>query len=272
MLNIIRADLYRILRGKGFYITAFLLILYIVLQVAANSTGGVMVTSSSMVAYTDADGTVHYSYEQPIFTGSLAPIKMIENADVMLYFLLPFIIFIAAADFSTDAVKNVLSNGMSRIKYYLSKLILSCIFCFLVLITQVIVSMITGTILRGFGGDFNIEFIGQILRPFSAQLVMFIAVTCIGIFLVFATKRTAAVNGAYIAFCMLPLLIMLILYQFNDKLEFLMDYDIVMNIRLLAGIDTAASGDIVRAFAIGGFYILASTIGGIMLFKRSEVK
>jgi ABC-type transport system involved in multi-copper enzyme maturation permease subunit len=197
---------------------------------------------------------------------------MIENADVLLYFLLPFIIFIAAADFSTDAVKNVLSNGMSRIKYYFSKLILACIFCFLVLITQVIISIITGTILRGFGGDFNIEFIGLVLRPFLAQSVIFIGVTCVGIFFVFATKRTAAVNGAYIAFCMLPLLIMIILYQFNDNLEFLMNYDIIMNIRLLASIDIAETKDIIRAFAIGGVYILASTIGGIAIFKKSEIK
>ena len=37
MLNIIKADMYRILRGKGFYITIILLLVTIALQTAVSS-------------------------------------------------------------------------------------------------------------------------------------------------------------------------------------------------------------------------------------------
>jgi ABC-2 type transport system permease protein len=206
------------------------------------------------------------------FVGSTAPFELMENTDNLLYFLLPFIVFIAAADFSAETAKNVLSNGMSRTKYYLSKLILSCVFCVLILLAQIVISIIAATALRGFGGTFGMEFLGRLLRPFSAQLFMCLAVNCVGMFFVFVTRRTAAVNGAYIAFCILPFLIMAILFQINDKLVFLFKYDVPTNVKMLAHIDLTESIDIIRAFTIGLFYIVASTLGGIAIFKKAEIK
>ena len=273
MLNIIKADMYRILRGKGFYITMILLLATIALQTAVSSKASVMTYNTEGL---EIDTIEEFAEEVLLapeaFTGSTAPFEMMDNTDTLLYFLLPFIIFIAAADFSTDTVKNVLSNGMSRIKYYLSKLILACVFCLLLLFINIIIPVVTATILRGFGGAFDIDFILRLLRPFAAQLFMCLAVTCVGIFLVFVTKRTAAVNGAYIAFCIIPMLIIYIFFMLNEELEFLFKYEVISNIRMLRHIDIAESTDIIRAFAVGAFYILASTIGGIAVFKRSEVK
>ena len=271
MLNIIKADMYRILRGKGFYITIILLIAVIALQTAVSSTAKVGMYTTEETAV-DTDTIEELVFTPEAFTGSTAAFEMMNNTDTLLYFLLPIIIFIAAADFSTDTVKNVLSNGMPRIKYYLSKLILSCVFCLFISLINIIFPIITATILRGFGGEFNIDFILRLLRPFSAQLFMCVAVTCVGIFFVFVTKRTAAVNGAYIAFCLVPMLLIYILYMLNNNLEFLFKYDVISNIRMLVHIDTAESIDIIRAFAVGAFYILASTIGGIVIFRKSEIK
>jgi len=271
MLNIIKADMYRILRGKGFYITIILLIAVIALQTAVSSTAKVGMYTTEETAV-DTDTIEELVFAPEAFTGSTAAFEMMNNTDTLLYFLLPIIIFIAAADFSTDTVKNVLSNGMPRIKYYLSKLILSCVFCLFISLINIIFPIITATILRGFGGEFNIDFILRLLRPFSAQLFMCVAVTCVGIFFVFVTKRTAAVNGAYIAFCLVPMLLIYILYMLNNNLEFLFKYDVISNIRMLVHIDTAESIDIIRAFAVGAFYILASTIGGIVIFRKSEIK
>jgi hypothetical protein len=205
-------------------------------------------------------------------TGRNAPFEMMAVTDTILYFLLPFIIFIGAADFSSGAAKNVLSNGVPRVKYYLAKLILSCAFCICVLLVYIILPVIVGTIKNGLGGALDMDFMGRLLRPFLAQTFLCIAVTCVGVFFVFVTKRTAAVNGAYIAFCILPTMILFIFIQINEKLINLLNYDIVTNIRMFAKIDVAQTKDIIRAFAIGGFYILASTIGGIAVFRKSEIK
>jgi ABC-2 type transport system permease protein len=267
MFNLIRADLYRITRSKGFYITAVLLAASIIFM----GTGGVFYFSQTE----NNDSGSHFEVvtsEDDVLTGMTAPFRAMDNIEIFLYFLLPFIVFTACADFSAKTVKNVLANDMSRGKYYLSKLILCSVLCAAVYHISIILYTCIAIISNGFGGEFTTAFIGQVLRPFSAQLFLYIAITCVSIFFVFVTKKTAAVIGTYMAFCFAPSIIIAILFMINNDMEFLFGYDIVANIRMLADIDTAEQADIIRAFAVGGFYIIASIIGGIAIFKRSEIK
>ena len=204
MLNIMRADLYRLFRSKGFYITTALFLMFIFMQITAGNAGGVGAVPVAVIDGSDSVIGITAHAELAEFTGITAPFHMMVSTDVLLFFILPLIIFIAADDFSARTVKNVLSNGVSRIKYYTAKLILSCIFCIIILSLNIVIPIIAGTIQNGFGGEFNTEFIRLVLRPFAAQLFMCLAVTCVGIFFVFVTKRTAAVIGAYVAFCLAP--------------------------------------------------------------------
>lgn len=281
MKNIIKADMYRMLRGKGLYITFGILIVFIVLQtVALGSVGtvGVMIMTeetSTLVSYENEDGSVSTVYTEPeseIFNGETAPFSMMGTTDNLLFFVLAFIIFIGATDFSEGCAKNVLSNGMPRVKYYLAKLILSCAFCIPVLLFNVILPIITATVMNGFGGTLDLAFIGSIIRPFLAQLFLCLAVTFVGVFFVFLTKKTAAVNGAFIAFYFIPLMIAMLLPTIIPELKFLADYEIISNIRSIANIDTAAQTEIIRAFIIGGFFMTASTVAGLLIFKKSEIK
>jgi len=216
---------------------------------------------------------IEANVQDTAYTGMTAPFEMMTLfAFPMVYVILAFIIFIAAADFSAKAAKNVLSVGITRAKYYFAKLILSCVFCVAISMVSIIIPIIIGTILNGFGGALDMDFILRLAKPFSGQLFMFLAINCMGIFFVFVTKRRAAVIGAYLAFCMVMPAIIMLLYTLNDKLEFLLNYDIVGNMALFSQIELMSSTDIIRAFAIGGFYIIASIIGGIAIFKRSEIK
>jgi ABC-2 type transport system permease protein len=260
MRNIIRADLYRIFRSKGFYITIIIFLAYIIMLTASNGRGMEVVG-------------VEANVQDTAYTGMTAPFEMMKLFSfALVYVILAFIIFIAAADFSAKSAKNVLSGGVTRTKYYFAKLILSCVFCVAVLMVSIIIPMIAGTVLNGFGGAFDMDFIVRLAKPFSAQLFMFLAINCVGIFFVFVTKRTAAAIGAYFAFCMITPAVIMLVSTLNDKLEFLFSYDVVGNISLFSQIDMMSSTDIIRAFAVGGFYIIASTIGGIAIFKRSEIK
>jgi len=141
----------------------------------------------------------------------------------------------------------------------------------MVLIT-VVLSTVFATIGSGFGGDFNSDFVLRLLQMFGAQVFMYIALTCVGIFFVFATKNAAAVIGAFLAFCFIPTMIIAVLAAGNESLAFLFYFDMAMNMSRLAGMETMETADIVRAFALGGVYIATSTICGIILFKKSEVK
>jgi hypothetical protein len=102
---------------------------------------------------------------------------------------------------------------------------------------------------------------------------MLLAMNSFGIFLMFTTKRTAAVIGAYIAFTMAPIIVMSILMDVTSvNLVRLLDFDILLTIRRLGFIGQMETSEILTALGVGSGYMLLTTIGGIALFRRAEIK
>ena len=257
MTNILKADFYKLLRGKGIYIATALLVFVIFIAAMGDS----------LFAINTNDGDIFAS-----LTGATAPFWVMSASDTLRIFLLPFIIFIAAADFSSSTVINTLSSGESRAKYYLSKLTLSCVFTTFMVLVTIVLSTVFATIGSGFGGEFNSDFVLRLLQMFGAQTFMYIALTCVGVFFVFTTKNAAAVIGAFLAFCFVPTMLIAVLAAGNESLALLFNFDMAMNMSRLASMETMATTDVAGAFALGGVYIAASTLGGMLLFKKCEVK
>jgi ABC-type transport system involved in multi-copper enzyme maturation permease subunit len=273
MTNLIRSDIYRILRGKGLYITLGIFLAIIVIQVAggANMNAGVDPAAFEMLEMEDFENlSMADFFHSP--TGAEAPFQVMAASANILYFLLPLIIFISAADFSSGAAKNTLASGVSRCRYYGAKVILSCICCALLLLVYLLLSTLLATLINGFGGAFDGEYIGSVLKIFFAQLWLCIACACVINFIVFAFRRTAAAIGATIAFILAPSMVMLVLMFANEWFENLFDYDLPSAIGALARVNGMSSGDIAKLLAVGAGYIAAASIGGFMLFRKAEIK
>jgi hypothetical protein len=105
-------------------------------------------------------------------------------------------------------------------------------------------------------------------------MYLLFAFGCVGTFLIFAIKNTAALNTVYIAFSFVPIVALTILSEYSERFENLPYYDLVINMKSFAfSCDIAAiQPDLTRALILGGIYITACTIGGIALFRKSEVK
>ena len=262
MTNLIKADLYRILRSKGIYITTTILLVLFVLQ-AFGEIGSIGISSDEMEGATEIVKGL---------TGRTAPLNVMRANDNLIYFLLPIIIFISSVDFSSGTAKNVLSTGVSRTKYYFSKLILSMLFCALILISSIVIPTTIVTFMNGFGGEFDWEYISEILNVFALQLLLLFAVTSVGNFIVFTTKRTAIVNGLYIAFCLVPAILILMLYSFSEKFYKLLEYEMIMNIRTSAYVNIMAGEEIIKIIAVGFVYLIVSLVCGLVLFKKSDIK
>jgi len=139
------------------------------------------------------------------------------------------------------------------------------------LLFYMMTGMLVATVLGGFGTA-AAGYWANLVQVLGAQLLMIIAMVCIGIFFVFTTKRTAAVNGAFIAFILAPAIIISILTFADPWFERLFDFDMTTNIMRLANLRYLETREIATALGLGSFYILATTIGGIALFKRAEIK
>ena len=266
MMNIIRADIYRIFRGKAIYITFALLLLLNVLVVATSSPGGLV------VSVTGEETVASYADENFVYDGKNIPEVLYNSTPNLIYFLLPLLIAVAAPMFSHGTVKNSLSFGISRTKLYFAKLILSSGLTLLMMLFYMSSGILIATVIRGYGGTPPDGYWLNILKICSAQLFMLIAMNCMGVYLVFASKRTAIVNGAYIAFCLVPTAIIMALILVDPDFSRLFDFEFNQIILRFGTIETMKTRDFVTSFATGAFFITVPTVAGIISFRKAEIK
>lgn len=274
MLNIIRADLYRIFRGKAFYITFGVLIAFIILQSIAG-TGNIGMNMNSVSGGTEAEMLSSALEEMSRITkadGITAPFVMAGVTANLVYFMIPLIICFVGTDFSSSAIKNVLARGVSRNKYYFAKLIPLLVFTVLMQVINLFLPLIVASIRNGFGGSINADWLISVLKVYSIQTLLMLAIACVGVFIVFLTKKTASIVAVFIAYLMVPTLIFYILGMISSKFENLIKYDMVSNINLMANFSDLPSADIIRSFILCAFYIIAGTLAGIVIFKKSDIK
>jgi len=283
MMNLIRADVYRIFRGKGVYITLVILLGVIVLQVTAGAYMNVGVSADdiymldmlsesddTMMQLVDASSNSGIEpFQRPL--GAESPYTAMAFSDGIIYILLPLLVFISTVDFTSGAVKNTLAGGMSRLRYYVSKLALSCITGTLLLIAYVLLSTIFATVISGFGGTLDWAYISGVLKVFAMQLWLVLALTCVGHFFIFIT-RSGSFIGIYIVFLMGPSLVLLLLSFINRWFENLLIYDLTMGLGMALNISVMPAGDIFKLILIGAGYIVATTVGGFLIFRRAEIK
>jgi ABC-type transport system involved in multi-copper enzyme maturation permease subunit len=208
-----------------------------------------------------------------IFTGATAPFEMSNQTDLLLYFLLPFIVIFAAADFSHSALKNLLASGFSRVSYYFAKIVLIAMASAALVFFYILIPTLYATALNGFGGNFGAEYLDEVFKVYLPQLYLVFSFGCLGLFITFTFKKTAILNTLYIAWSLAPTLIILIISENIDlKYRELLNYDMIFVIKSFAFTDGAMPPSLSRALVLGTVYILLSTIGGILLFRKCEVK
>jgi ABC-2 type transport system permease protein len=263
MLNIIRSDIYRIIRCKSLYIT---FVLYLVLTSLQTVFPGEVFIGISTVNIPGLE------IIPDKISGILSPFVTMSYSDNIIYFMLAIIFALTSTDFSSGAVKNTLSNGVSRIKFYFSKLILASLFCTLMFIGGIIVSASISTAVNGFGGAVTGEYLLSVLRSFAVQLLMLFAAVCIGMAIIFITKKGAALNAIYIFFFLGLTAIIFLAMRIFEKLNTLIKYDFISNLKILSNVDLIPSADTARALILGIVYIVTSTVLGIIIFQKSEIK
>ena len=277
MLNLIRADIYRIARGKALYITLAALLAVSILNIVGWQSGelGAFVILDEhgneirQAVILDAYDVEIRSIE---VSGVAIPLALAQSMETFAFFILPVIVVVAGTIFSHGTVKNDIAFGISRTKLYFSKLLLSADVCILMLLFYIGVSMIIATIIGGFGGPAPAGHWVELIQIFSAQLLLLLALTSIGVFLAFVTKWTSIVIAAYLAFLLVPPLVISSLSFANESLARLFEFDMLSNIMMLGNLPNMDTSDILRALGLGVFYLLASTIAGVAIFRRVEIK
>jgi len=260
MINMMRADLYRIFRGKAIYVTFIVMIVIMFLQIQAHQTG-----TNIGINFTMGEDF----YLQPIATGAVAAQVILQSMGDMVFVLLPLILAVSMAVFSSGTIKNDLSMGISRVRLYLSKWVLSAIVCATYIILYISTAIIFSSLSNG-PGYWGNGLLTNVIKIFGMQMLFVLAFSSVGIFLCFVAKKSAIVIAVYIAFALLPPMIAALLHGIvPSAMEIYVTYDLWLQFTIFSQVVDA---DIARGLAVGLVYLIIPTIGGIILFKKAEIK
>jgi len=265
MRNLIRSDLYAIMRGKALYIIVAFIFLFVFMNVGSGTVGSI---------YMGGIGEAGLDIEEITFRfdGLNSAEAFYNGMDFLLFFLLGIIIKVAMPLFTFGTVKNDLAWGISRTKLYFSKLLLSSMFCVALVVLYMVSGILLATVVNGFGGPIPDGYWVNLFKIVGAQVLMLLAMNAIGVFLCFTFKSSLAVNSIYIALMMVPSFVMMIFMETGFNIERFVDFDILSGIIRLGMMNHLEMRSVITILCVGIFYLLASTTGGIILFKKAEIK
>lgn len=176
-----------------------------------------------------------------------------------------------AGEYSSGTIKNILAYGKKREYYYISKLIAITVGLIVILGIMVTLATIGCTLMFGWGKPFDAGGVVELLKVFgSASIVAMAVISLLMIVATLVKSNGSTIGIGIVAFSVLPTIISFLYgkYAWFDKL-----YEITpsYNWALTTSI-RATNGDLLKAIMVSLITILIAAAGGIMIFKKQDIK
>lgn len=278
MLNIIKSDLFRILRGKAIYILFLvIIILTIVNIVTMQSTSiGLNIGNSSLIG--DQDPELFEELAKAKSIGEYRNIMkeqgrfkldkdIVAQNSNLYYFFIAIVVVILCTDFSNKCIKNTLSSAISRKKYYFAKLILIMAIGTVIILFNNYLSYFLNIAINGekFSSSFT-----EFTKLTFMQLPLLYGMISLLLCFAFVFRRTSAFNTISIPFIFVVQIIgIVIINLFKLKGNFF-NYEIQIALGKLAL--NPANDYIIKCILLGVIYIIVFNVIGYYVFKKSEIK
>lgn len=278
-MNMIKADLYRIFKGKAIYICVLIILFAGFISALSVSPGhvGLSVSQNTNEVINDPEfvekmqntNSLGDLRKLMLSHGAFALDKEILGQNVNLYYLFIVItVIVLCSDFSNRTIKNTLSSSVSRKKYYFSKLCTIFILATVLLLFNNISTVIIVYLIDG--KDF-ISPIRSILKLTVIQLPLIYGIISLLIGLGFVTGKTSTFNTISIPLIMVVQLIgFAIINLFRIKADWFYDYEIQFALAKLA--TDVQNSYIMKCALLGLTYIVVFNLIGYFVFKRKEIK
>lgn len=183
MLNLLRADFYKLLRRKSFYVCAILGIIVACLStVLENMT--VNYSLQGMGMDFDSLPAVYRLY----FSGVSAFSRTIGIAAI---FITIMVTMFVASEFSFGTIKNIITTGKSRISVYTSKLIMALVISTIYTLLCALAGFVTGSILWGIGEITRTEYL-EIFRMIGLIIAVEFSMQAVFTMISFIIRTTGA--------------------------------------------------------------------------------
>ena len=277
MINMIKADFYRISKSVVIYI-AFAFIIFMAaadIYFVEPGSVGVYVSTESVIENELSEMTREELNdlsskefrEIMLRTQGYKLDKDVLATNINLYYVFIFVAAIAiTVDFSGSCVKNTLSSAISRKKYFLSKLITVSICCLAFLFLNTYMIYFSNII---FNNKNLASDIGTVTKITLLQIPPMLALVSILTGFAFMLRKTAIFNTVTIPFFMIiPLLLNLTVFMKIP--ESVYDLELQRMISKLA-FDPSAEY-VLKSYAVCAAIIILFNLAGWFAFKKAEVK
>lgn len=278
MINMIKADFYRIFRGIGIYIALAVILVMIALDIYSAEAGSIGVHVESQVEIDNELSGMTYEEINDLSMGDYREIRLksenyqldrdILATNANLYYAFIFAAAIAVTvDFSGSSIKNTLSSAINRRNYFLSKLVVIALCCLLLCVLNTYIMYFANIIFnsRNLASD-----IGTVTKITLVQLPPVLAFVSILTGFAFALKRTAVFNAVTIPFLILVQLLESLLSAIFKIPNKVFDFELQTMIAKLA---YEPSGEyILKSYIVCTVIIIAFNLMGWMAFKKAEIR
>jgi len=257
MVNLLKADFFRLFKSKSFYICAL---------VSAGLFGlGILIIDWTYKA-ANVD-IVSFPYENGLSYGITSFMEGTAHTITAI-----FVAIFATADFSHGTMKNVVSKGFSKVYIFLSKLIVLIVANYIIVFVTFIAGTICAWIVTGEFGSLSGDFGKYILGTTGIELYLYIALIALMLMVSMSIRNL----GGAIAINVLGILsfesTLFALFEFmvDNKIKF-SEFSLMYNTSFYRMMG-ASSSDYIRSLIVGAVFLVASVLLGIYIFKKSDVK
>lgn len=256
MISILKADFYRLLKSKSFYIC--------------------MLVSAGLICF--GFYALYWTYKSTgIMDTSFYPdglsfgILSFTEGSVQLIIGIFLSIFVTS-EFTHGTMKNVVSKGFSKVNIYLSKFITMIVAAFIIVLLTFIAGTVCASITIGKIGSLSGEFGSQLFKTIGIELYLYIALTALLLMVAMSVKNLGGAIAINVigVFTFERILFSLLELAVDSRIKF-SQYSLIYNISFYGGMNGTAD-DYIRSLIVGLVFMLVSTALGIFIFKKSDVK
>ncbi|MFV0560416.1 MAG: hypothetical protein ACK5NA_06845 [Enterococcus sp.] len=220
MINAIRADFYRLLHVKAFYITQIALITIVLLTIFTKTLGSSGVMTDQLNQLQSGTRDLSWDSYQTV-------IAISTMAAFLVYFCLPLFVMILGHDLTRKTYKNQIAIGISRWHFFVSKYLIFLLVSALQFVFYYGFTFLTAGIRYGFGIPPE-HFWGDIFRTIGLQFLAFQAIFAIALLLLSLTFS----NVAAVIVVIVSSIIIEIISAIFSKVEWIKYFDFQTNINI----------------------------------------
>ena len=283
MINMLRADFYRLVRSKGIYIAMLILLMMTGISIYFVQPAYVGLSDSALSAEATAEiqselDEMSYEEIQALSVSELREIMlrtqgyefdraMLSSNMNLYYIFIFFAAIILTVDFSGSSVKNTLASAISRNKYYCAKLSFISICCTAILFLNTYIVYFANI---WFNNKNLASSLGTVTQISLLQLPPMLALASILTGIGFMVKRTAVFNTITIPLIIvLQIVLNLAATIFKIKEEYLY-YEFQLMIGKLAS--NPSDSYVLHSYLVCAVVIIVFNVLGYLSFKKAEIK